>query len=469
MTRDQETSAAWMWICLAHTARCLADRSYSFFLPLFFSSQCTSSALRPTATVTIVQNLAVALLSTTVAKLYDKSGKGGFEVFTKATLLENLAVAAGGSIIYSTFQGEKSNLDTNGGMSVCDSPLSDKAFVFYLCFSAIDAIFSSFLSLIISKEWVAAVFESGSKKGQKDSFGLSKANARLSQIDLIIATICPILISWGIEEYGYHRILFMLIIQHLVGATLIIYSAKKAVFYKPFLIQKKNETIKEKEKKNQKHNSFVNVYRTLPIQTKLVLLAYVLLYLTVLSPGGILNAWMNSLNGKFYINEKIIAYAGSSSQLCGAFSTLISPYFIKYATTLHHASRFAQWLQSICILIGVYSFYEISNKLGSSDDNTESGTSSFLLLQFLASISLSRIGLWTFDLVERQLLQETVPKSHQTVFFNGEKGITQILSLIMMGFCYIFSNPESFSILVTISVAAVTCSSILLGIAVMFT
>jgi len=140
MTRDQETSAAWMWICLAHTARCLADRSYSFFLPLFFSSQCTSSALRPTATVTIVQNLAVALLSTTVAKLYDKSGKGGFEVFTKATLLENLAVAAGGSIIYSTFQGEKSNLDTNGGMSVCDSPLSDKAFVFYLCFSAIDAV-----------------------------------------------------------------------------------------------------------------------------------------------------------------------------------------------------------------------------------------------------------------------------------------------------------------------------------------
>lgn len=471
MQRDQRAASAWKWICLAHTTRCLADRSYSFFLPLFFSSQCSKSALRPTAIVTIVQNIAVALLSTTIAKIYTRSKNVGLDIFIKATVLENLAVAVGGAIIYSTFTEEISAIGANAAMTVCDTPLSNNAFILFLFFSGIDAIFSSFLSMIISKEWVATIYKSDddNSHGSAESLRLSKANARLSQIDLIVATLCPLFISWGIQKYGYYRVMSILITQHILGASLIIYSAKQAVSIKPNLIQRKVEIFKEKKVKGNKENSFMKVFNTLPIQSRLVTVAYVLLHLTVLFPGGILNAWMNSLHGQFHVNEKVIAYAGSSSQLCGAISTVISPYLILYSKTLQHASAFAQWSQSVCILIGAYSFYQINMYIGSNDQSVKSMESSYLLMQFLASISLSRIGLWTFDLVERQLLQETASKSDQTVFFNGEKGVTQILTLIMMIFCYIFSDPESFSILVSMSVAAVTCSSIILAISVMYT
>mmetsp|Transcript_12789 Transcript_12789/g.18629 ORF Transcript_12789/g.18629 Transcript_12789/m.18629 type:complete len:336 (-) Transcript_12789:36-1043(-) len=324
--------------------------------------------------------------------------------------------------------------------------------------------------MIISKEWVASLF--GSNKNYHDydqSYGLSKANARLSQIDLVVATICPIMISWGIESFGYNKVISILIAQHLAGSFIIVFSAKRAISSHPSLTLHVIEA-KEQERKGSKGASFTSVYNSLPVQTKLVSLAYVLLYLSVLSPGGILNAWMNSLHGRIHVNEKMIAYAGSTSQLLGAVSTLISPYIIKYTPTLQHASALTQWTQSVCILFGAYSFYRITNYDQYGDEENKGGTvESFLLLQFFARISLSRVGLWSFDLVERQLLQESVSKSNQTVFFNGEKSVAQISSLVMMGLCYIFSGSESFVVLVSVSVAAVTLSSVLLGVSVLYT
>merc|ERR1740129_1475453 len=104
--------------------------------------------------------------------------------------------------------------------------------------------------------------------------------------------------------------------------------------------------------------------------------------------------------------------------------------------------------------------------MGSSESllNTEEEETYYkpLIIQFLISLSLSRIGLWTFDLVERQLIQESVPRCYQTVFFNGEKGCTQVLTLLMMILCYIYPNPSSFGILVASSLSAVCLSSILI-------
>lgn len=138
---------AWKWICLAHATRCLGDRSYTFFLPLFLSSQCTTSALRPTATMTIIQNLAVALLSTKVAKLYSRQRARGASVdmFVKATLLENLAVALGALMIYLAFLMDASDVDGDGdgadaAFLVCSSPLSSSRFRYALFFAAIDAV-----------------------------------------------------------------------------------------------------------------------------------------------------------------------------------------------------------------------------------------------------------------------------------------------------------------------------------------
>ena len=83
--KNKDKRSCWTYICIAHSIRCLSDRSFSFFLPLYLSKQqCharsgsginsrSRASLRPTAALTFAQNLSVVLLSTTVAKLFRKN------------------------------------------------------------------------------------------------------------------------------------------------------------------------------------------------------------------------------------------------------------------------------------------------------------------------------------------------------------------------------------------------------------
>lgn len=216
---------------------------------------------------------------------------------------------------------------------------------------------------------------------------------------------------------------------------------------------------------DSKNVSFISIFMALPIQTRLISISYILLYFTILSPGAMLNSWMNSISN---MNENTIAYFGSISQLCGAAATLVSPILVKKTKSLQRASILSQSFQAICILYGSTCFYRLhlmSSNINEPPLPTETSIDmegNTLMINFLISISISRIGLWSFDLVERQVLQESVPRFHQTVFFNGEKSLTQLFSLCMMALCYIFPNQNSFIILVMCSLTAVCFSTVLL-------
>lgn len=155
---------AWNYICAAHLIRCLGDRSFSFFLPLYLSKQCQTSSLRPTAALTIVQNLSVALFSTSVANLYKKKlrGRGNGEnkskkkirdvgisfasdPFSTATILENGAVALTAVFLYMFLQQNSGmrTYDERGESSTqnyCDNPLSSSYFCIALVCGCIDVV-----------------------------------------------------------------------------------------------------------------------------------------------------------------------------------------------------------------------------------------------------------------------------------------------------------------------------------------
>lgn len=341
-------------------------------------------------------------------------------------------------------------------------------------------IFSSLLSMVISKEWVALLFYKVRKDHHEDArHNLAKANAFLSQIDLAVGTICPLLVSYLISLYGYQYVLMIEVVQHIIGAVMIIFCIRRAVSLCPDLIDGTyiSKTLDEKEERSTNEEkgsttgnepsdmSIQKMFKQQTTNTKLISVAYILLYFTILSPGAMLNAWMNSMNEK--ITETTIAYFGSISQFCGVIATFVTPLLIRNTKTLQVASAYSQWFQTICIWYGFYCFYQLNQLNTSSSDiamSHEKNNASSLMLQFLISIGLSRIGLWSFDLVERQILQQSVPKEHQTLFFNGERSATQFLSLCMMAMCYIFPDPDTFLVLVIGSVMAVSLSSVLIFI-----
>lgn len=335
--------------------------------------------------------------------------------------------------------------------------------------------------MVISKEWVALLFFEGGCKDEKAQHDLAKANAFLSQIDLAVGTVSPLLVSYLISSFGYHYVLIMTVLQHVVGALLIIYCIHRAIQLCPDLVGGLHGKHTDESKvSNQKHigkreknedstshvsdQSLVQIFKQQPVQTQMISVAYVVLYFTILSPGAMLNAWMNSMNEKIpVVSERTIAIFGSMSQFCGVIATFVTPLIIRKVKRLRNTSMYTQWFQAIFVWFGFYCFYQL-NAMDTSISSSEhyKNAASSLMIQFLISIGLSRVGLWSFDLVERQIVQESVRKEEQTLFFNGERSATQFLSLLMMASCYIFPEPESFLILVVFSVMAVSLSSVLI-------
>mmetsp|Transcript_23076 Transcript_23076/g.35614 ORF Transcript_23076/g.35614 Transcript_23076/m.35614 type:complete len:568 (-) Transcript_23076:1097-2800(-) len=546
-TKEQRREKSWHCLCVAHFWRCLSDRSWSFFLPLYLSKHCGS--IKPTSVVTFVQNLSIVLGGTQVANLFRRQ-KSVSLAFTVGTIVENSAVALGGALIcyvVASSAGQSNNHNFDHG-DFCQQPLHSIPFIIGLVCMAIDAVCSSFLGMLVSKEWVAVLFSNSDNdknddnyKNQQQQQQLAHANARLAKIDLAVATCCPLFISSIIEYYGstdetdepqntgYDFVVWLLISQHLIGAIWILRNINQAWKFSPQLLYSSESSsalnTSRKEEKNDAHgtndpkitkhglhkennssynnntmntaSSSLSMLMNLPRRTQLVIMAYILLYFTVLSPGAMLNSWMNSLHQRndggareYAVSERMIAIFGSSSQFCGAIATMITPQLImrqqqasSSSSSLYYAGMKAQWFQAICVLLAFVCFHLLDNGYGGGSTRMSSW---YLLHGFLVCIGISRIGLWSFDLVERQILQKEDitaltnddggdptksrkqkdndhnPSSNsiRTILFNAEKGATQAISLLMTFLCYVFS--DRFDVLITLSTLAVTTSAVLL-------
>ena len=75
----------------------------------------------------------------------------------------------------------------------------------------------------------------------------------------------------------------------------------------------------------------------------------------------------------------------------------------------------------------------------------------------VATLSLSRIGLWSFDLCERQIVQTAAGPECLAVFAQ-EKALSQAASLAMTATSVVFSSADEFFVLVALSVAALLTS-----------
>lgn len=108
------------------------------------------------------------------------------------------------------------------------------------------------------------------------------------------------------------------------------------------------------------------------------------------------------------------------------------------------------WSQNILLLLGVIAFY-LTDEL------------EWLVYVFLSMVVLSRISLWTFDLVEVQILQENILEHQRGVVNSVEQSLTNLATLIAFGVGTIFSRPEQFWILVLFSYFCIS------GCAILFT
>ncbi|KAG2177441.1 hypothetical protein INT44_007952 [Umbelopsis vinacea] len=127
-------------------------------------------------------------------------------------------------------------------------------------------------------------------------------------------------------------------------------------------------------------------------------LSYAMLFLTVLSMGGTMIAYMvaKQYSDPVISGIRAVCVVGKYIWKTGLAATFISPILTR-RLGLIRCGLWSIWSQVFCLLPVVLAFY--------IDDGA--GITSTVLL-FLG-MALSRVGLWSFDLAETQIIQEGAP------------------------------------------------------------
>lgn len=201
-----------------------------------------------------------------------------------------------------------------------------------------------------------------------------------------------------------------------------------------------------------------NAYRELPPRSRWMMLAYIAVYLTVLSPSGLLTAWLTAEG----VDTTTLAAFRSASQLVGCAATVAIPSVIGALGPLKCA-LFSLSLQLVCVTTAVISVVGIVPGIGSSGSSGGGGAGDGVGTgPLMVAITASRLGLWGFDLSERQIVQEdavkSLPATEKTVLFNWEKALCNAAYLVMVALSLAFDAPADFWVLVVVSAAAITAA-----------
>ena len=78
----------------------------------------------------------------------------------------------------------------------------------------------------------------------------------------------------------------------------------------------------------------------------------------------------------------------------------------------------------------------------------------------IAAVLVSRIGLWTFDLVARQICQETIPEPVRGRVNGQWRALTALFEVSAYSLAIEYSDPRDFSVLASVSAAMVLVAAL---------
>jgi solute carrier family 40 (iron-regulated transporter), member 1 len=283
-------------------------------------------------------------------------------------------------------------------------------------------------TIAVEKDWVLCIYG-------KDKEQLSKVNSVIRRIDLISKMLAPIFISFIIDSnYG----LIFIIIFNITGLIIeIIYTRQ---IFNVTIFEDRNQNIPDIKLRSWyvtwkiyiTDNSF---YASIPCA---------FLYLTVLSFAGSMVSYLKWVG----YSDTTIAVIRSLTIVMGIIATHIQPWYTSKVGTTRSALHFI-WFEVIMMIFVIISFY--------------TPISTYSMLMLVIGFSLSRIGLWGFDLSQTQIMQENVDSSKIGTIYGCQYTLCSVFELLQYVLTIIWSSPKDFYI-----PASISCTMVLLS-AIVFT
>jgi iron-regulated transporter 1 len=338
------------------------------------------------------------------------------------------------------------------------------AYFFILCMGAVAKIASTAAKLSLHKDWVPVMAASNTDR-------LTNLNSSMRRIDLTANILSPLLVglvSWGsspataVAVVGVWAAVSLFVELRLVGR---VYDRTAALQFKAGVKEAEAARRAEAEAAVRGQVSLVSqigsapativqrvrdfsshflvnmrAYRSHPVFR--ASLAYAMLYISLLSLGGIMTSWLK-LRG---VSDAVLAGVRGIAAGVGIAATFASPWMIHRWGVLQ-AGLVAIWLQAFLLLpVGfafVYYFKSVTTQL-------------VIILTFLC---LSRFGLWSFDLCQTQLMQRSVDPKDAGSINGAQESLCNISYTCSFILTMIFSNPDWFAAPVCISLLSVIAAA----------
>lgn len=303
-------------------------------------------------------------------------------------------------------------------------------FSFLVFGGIVSALGSSFMEIAIANDLVPAVFHG------KD---LSEFNSRFRQVDLLTEVGSPILagLLLTLEAVSIPLTGFLLIALWNLVSFFPEYRILRSIFkVRPDLKLKSLEVTELKKATflTQLRSGWRTFFKQ-PIAP--VMIAYALLWLSVLSPHGVLLTAF--LQDGWKMPEWMIGAFRGSGAVFGLLATFLFPVALRFFS-LEKTSRLFLGFQAVTVLTACLLFL-VGTSIGQ--------------LGFLGMILLSRIGLYGFSLGEMQIRQEHIAVGVRGQVNGFANALTGIATLGLFGAGALLPSTADFRFLVFLSTGCV--------------
>ncbi|EAL68510.1 hypothetical protein DDB_G0278675 [Dictyostelium discoideum AX4] len=464
------------YIMISHLITRMGDKSWAFIIPLFLITLSPNSLI-PISVFGLSQYLFRLLFGPTIGKMTDKYKK--VQIIKLGIFSQAFAIGLSCIILFILFKHvgviENSTTSSTSSTSTSSSTLfsSDLSiflFILLLLLSSIHSLATQMMDISVERKWTPSIVK-------RDSI-LTKVNTRMRQIDLgtemlapflagLVAQLCGATAFIWIGVFNFFSFFPQYILLKIVYDRVSVLNLK---IDKEGLIDFKDgcdlstfiygggggdddDQSNLKTKKSFKQflmgewNPFTNIIKGWIVFQRqsvfLVILAYCLLWFTILSPhDSILTAYLSN-QGYSYIELSIFRGLGA---IFGLGSTLLYNRLLKsknvFKDNMNKLSLFYILEEGIFVLIsGLFFASSLSNWVNK--------------YIFMISIILSRCGLYGFEITEIHYVQRLVHHSERGLVSGVESSLCSLAVLIMFIISSSLQSTNNFFILIWISISFV--------------
>lgn len=394
------------------------DQAWDFAVPIVLIALFPDQ-LRIAALYYFLAKLLNVLLLPRMASLIDRLNR-----LTAARLgivLQLLGVLAGAGSIYLLSTLSRMELDWS-------SAFPTSVFSLLVAGGVLSSLGSVFMDIAIANDLIPSSLNAEE---------LSSFNSRLRQIDLFTEVTSPVIAGLLLlfEQpplLGFYLIAFWNVVSFFPELGLI----QSVLHERPDLLNKKS-AVPEQTKKSllQKITGGWRSFFNEPVA--LVALSYAFLWLSVLSPHGVLLAGF--LKDGWELPDWAIGTFRGAGAFFGLLATLLFPLAMKRWGLLIGTRNFIVY-QAMTLLIAL-AFFFTGGAIGQ--------------IGFLVFILLSRIGLYGFSLGEMQIRQTRIAPSVRGEVNGFASALTGVATLILYGAGALLPSTDDFKFLIIGSVVFV--------------